>query len=190
MWPWRLGPGTPFDGDASVMAQAYRRASALYSLATVTFLWRNDDDPKRNPGHRECDNPPTDQEGRSIDIVNVVLVGLDQDLGEELASDEAFEVQHDRRPRRTRRGEHGRRGRGGARRSGTARAPGCPPSSRTRGRDPGGDRRRSRGRWRRGSARGRRGSSRSRLHTRWVVPSSGALRGRAAQTASRPRDHR
>jgi diguanylate cyclase (GGDEF)-like protein len=36
---------------------------------------------------------PPKQEGRSIDIVNVVLVGLDQDLGEELAADEAFAVQ-------------------------------------------------------------------------------------------------
>ena len=47
----------------------------------------------RTPDHRGCHNPPTDQEGRSIDIVNVVLVGLDQDLGDELSPDDAFEVQ-------------------------------------------------------------------------------------------------
>ncbi len=40
------------------------------------------------------DNPCTDQEGRSIDTVNVVLVGLDPDLADELASDEAFDVRH------------------------------------------------------------------------------------------------
>ncbi|HEY6566894.1 MAG TPA: GGDEF domain-containing protein [Actinomycetota bacterium] len=50
--------------------------------------------PSATPRHRGCDNPPTDQEGRSIDIVNVVLVGLGQDLGEELSSDEAFEVRN------------------------------------------------------------------------------------------------
>ena len=47
--------------------------------------------PAGGPG---WDNPPTDQEGRSIDIVNVVLVGLDPDLGDELESDEAFDVRH------------------------------------------------------------------------------------------------
>jgi diguanylate cyclase (GGDEF)-like protein len=39
-----------------------------------------------------CDNPPTDQEGRSIDTVNVVLVGLAKGLSDELSSDDAFEV--------------------------------------------------------------------------------------------------
>jgi diguanylate cyclase (GGDEF)-like protein len=39
-----------------------------------------------------CDNPPTDQEGRSIDTVNVVLVGLAKGLSDELSSDEAFDV--------------------------------------------------------------------------------------------------
>ncbi len=47
--------------------------------------------PAGGPG---WDNPPTDQEGRSIDIVNVVLVRIDPDLGDELESDEAFDVRH------------------------------------------------------------------------------------------------
>jgi diguanylate cyclase (GGDEF)-like protein len=39
-----------------------------------------------------CDNPRTDQEGRSIDTMTVVLVGLADEFGHELEADDVFDV--------------------------------------------------------------------------------------------------